>query len=84
MHKYFTERLWQTRVSPKCSTASSVMITYSCLVVYFCRFSLVYRAGQAVTALCCSISRPSEVLVGLPDHSVLCVDLGTCVPLSLN
>ena len=57
-------------------------IQLSCCV--FCRFSLVYRAGQAVTALCCSISRPSEVLVGLPDHSVLCVDLGMCVPLSLN
>ena len=57
----------------------SPFVMISCLVVCCCRFSLVYRAGQAVTALCCSISRPSEVFVGLPDHSVLCVDLGTCL-----
>ena len=50
-----------------------------CDSVYGCRFSLVYRAGQAVTALCCCLSRPSEVLAGLPDHSVLCLDLGMCV-----
>ena len=41
-----------------------------------CRFRRAYRAGQAVTALGCCISRPSEVLVGLADHSVRCIDIG--------
>lgn len=40
------------------------------------RFKLVVRGGHACTALCCSISRPSEVLLALADYSIRCVDVG--------
>lgn len=42
----------------------------------------MYRGGQAVTALGCSITRPTEALVGLADHTVRCIALGEFPSLS--
>lgn len=75
-HYSYTPISKSFRFRIKCGSARSEVSGW---VVCSCRFSLVYRAGQAVTALCCSITRPSEVLVGLTDHSVLCIDVGMCV-----
>ena len=54
----------------------SLVECFLALLLTCCRFRLVHRMGQACTALACCVSRPTEVLVGLADHSVLCIDTG--------
>lgn len=58
------------------STIDNVCISMYVHMYYVCRYSMVYRVGRAITALSCCLTRPSEVLVGLVDHSVICIDIG--------
>ena len=40
------------------------------------RFKLVGKLGQSITALACCIGRPNEILAGLADYSIKCIDVG--------